>query len=373
MKRMNVYSIVLTLLVLISIGIQPTWASDNRIWQRPTQLGVSGGNIKDSSGLYCCSGTLGTLVQDDIGNQYILSNNHVLARTNKGTIGDDIIQPGLIDQIPACSKDYNDVVADLSNFAPLSFRGGTTNSVDAAIALVRAGMVDSSGSVLHIGEVSNGTVMPALNMTVKKSGRTTGLTSGYVSAVNVTVNVTYGKMCGIGSQTARFTGQIMISPGGFSAGGDSGSLIVEGCSPYPRAVGLLFAGSSTVTVANPINDVLSSFGASMVGRTEYCTSGVAAAGGMQGSFPTASKSQLPPQANPRAIEAASKVKERNEEAILSIEGVVGLGVGLSEAAADEVAIEVYTKKPSHEMRHLLPEALENIPVKIVETGEIIAY
>ncbi|MDA3833310.1 MAG: hypothetical protein PF495_07930, partial [Spirochaetales bacterium] len=69
--------------------------------------------------------------------------------------------------------------------------------------------------------------------------------------------------------TKKFTGQIIISnrASKFLAGGDSGSLMVEDVSTNPRAVGLLFAGSSTLAVANPIGQVLSFLGsdASMVG------------------------------------------------------------------------------------------------------------
>ena len=61
--------------------------------QRPIRLGTSGGNIKDRTQSECCDGTLGALVEKN-GTQYILSNNHVLARTNKGKIGEAIIQPG---------------------------------------------------------------------------------------------------------------------------------------------------------------------------------------------------------------------------------------------------------------------------------------
>ena len=47
---------------------------------RPIELGVSGGNVNDRSRFFCCSGTLGALVTKN-NNLYILSNNHVLART----------------------------------------------------------------------------------------------------------------------------------------------------------------------------------------------------------------------------------------------------------------------------------------------------
>ncbi|MDP3297546.1 MAG: hypothetical protein Q8N09_08155 [Thermodesulfovibrionia bacterium] len=372
MKRKNIYKTVLAFLLLaLFVIVHPAWPQNTDGQPRPIELGTSGGNINDISILYCCGGTLGALVQAT-NIQYILSNNHVLARTNKGVIGEDIIQPGLIDQNPVCYKDYNDVVADLSKFVPISFKRGTTNKVDAAIAEVRSGAVDPSGSILHIGEVSSSTVQPVLNMPVQKSGRTTGLTYGTVTAVNVIVDVTYNKTCGIGSQKARFIGQIMIGPAGFSASGDSGSLIVEDCSPYPRAVGLLFAGSNTVTVANPIDYVLTSLGVSMVGGTGYCTS-TTISGEITGSSTMTAQSQLPPQANHRAVEVASRIKERHEKSILSIEGVVGMGIGLSEIVHGQVVIEVYVKKPAHEMRRVIPEMLEGVPVKIVETGEIVAY
>ena len=56
--------------------------------------------------------------------------------------------------------------------------------------------------------------------------------------------------------------QIVITPGTFSAGGDSGSLIVVnsvGSGSDRRPVGLLFAGSSSYTIANPIDAVLTEF------------------------------------------------------------------------------------------------------------------
>jgi hypothetical protein len=92
---------------------------------------------------------------------------------------------------------------------------------------------------------------------VQKYGRTTSLTKGRVSALNATVNINYG------NGVARFVGQIIITPGTFSAGGDSGSLIVTN-DTSKSPVGLLFAGSSSHTIANPIGTVLSSFGTTVV-------------------------------------------------------------------------------------------------------------
>ena len=42
--------------------------------------------------------------------------------------------------------------------------------------------------------------------------------------------------------------------------------MVEDVANNPRAVGLLFAGSNTTAIANPINEVLNYFNASMVGN-----------------------------------------------------------------------------------------------------------
>jgi len=104
--------------------------------------------------------------------QYILSNNHVLARTNVAKIGEDIIQPGLIDQSPTCFKDTTDSVADLSAFIPILFKTKGTmqpNAVDAAIAQVRVGKVDPRGFVMDIGTLSSDTMAPSLGMAVKKA------------------------------------------------------------------------------------------------------------------------------------------------------------------------------------------------------------
>ena len=174
----------------------------------PLQLVTSGGNINDFSKGFCFGGTLGALVQEADGNQYILSNNHVLARTNRAAIGEDIIQPGLIDQSPACAKDTNDAVADLSAFIPILFKTKRTipiNTVDAAIAQVRQGRVDPTGSILDIEVINGETLAPTLNLAVKKSGRTSGLTSGTISAVNVTVYVYFGS-----GNTARFVNLIFV-------------------------------------------------------------------------------------------------------------------------------------------------------------------
>jgi hypothetical protein len=365
MNRTRTYKIAVFAALLLWVITQSAESTDSGFETRPIPLGTSGGNIKDITRSFCCGGTLGSLVQDGSGVQYILSNNHVLARVNRGLRRESIIQPGLIDQDPGCLKDAGDTVASLSDFVPLSFRRNTINRVDAAIAQVQAGQVDPSGSVLNIGELSNATAVPVIGMAVKKNGRTSGLTAGTVTALDVTVDIEYDRQCGITflPRVARFTGQIIIEPASFSAAGDSGSLIVEDCSPHPRPIGLLFAGSDSNTLANPIGEVLSGLGVSMVGTSDSCST---QATGLHMAAPT-------PLASPLDMGNAIRVKRLHEVDILKRPGVVGMGVGLSDTEPGRTVIEVYVKKPSHAMKPTIPETMEDIPIKIVETGVFRAY
>jgi hypothetical protein len=239
----------------------------------PIQLGTSGGWRYDLANGFCCGGTLGSLIQKG-GNQYVLSNYHVLwsdivAGGNGivATAGDPVIQPGLIDV--GCNAANAQDVATLAD-------GGSLPSanVDAGYALVIPGMVSSTGSILEVGTISATTQTPFVGQLVKKSGRTTGLTRSSVSGINGTVSITYSNECAGGTSfTKTFTGQIIISNSRcrFQNGGDSGSLLVQDVTTNPKAVGLCYAGSSVcsnfaVAIANPIDDVLAWAGATMVGQ-----------------------------------------------------------------------------------------------------------
>jgi len=241
----------------------------------PVKMGTSGGWGFDLANGYCCGGTLGSLIQKG-GNKYVLSNYHVLYSdiVNGGNgrtwqPGDAVIQPGLIDV--NCSMANAQTVATLVNGG-----GSLPNAnVDVGYALVSPGMVDLSGAILNIGTISASTVGASVGQAVKKMGRTTGLARANVSGLNASVSITYENECAGGTSfTKTYTGQIVISNNrcNFLDGGDSGSLMVEDLDTDPRAVGLLYAGStqcnrSAVAIANPINDVLNWIGgASMVGN-----------------------------------------------------------------------------------------------------------
>jgi len=178
------------------------------------------------------------------------------------TTGDPIIQPGLIDV--NCNAALAQNVATLVKTSSLP---GT--NVDCSSATIIAGMVSEDGAILEVGTLTAAPVAASVGQLVKKSGRTTGLTRSKVSALNGTVSIAYENECAGGAAfTKTFTGQIFVTQKAskFLAGGDSGSLLVEDLSLKPRAVGLLFAGSSSLAIANPIGQVLSFLGATMVGQ-----------------------------------------------------------------------------------------------------------
>jgi hypothetical protein len=220
---------------------------------RPAPGGVSIGHFQITAG------TLGVLARRS-GRPVILSNNHVLANQNAARVGDPILQPG-----PADGGRLQDTIARLVDFVPIQFHErrlgafgrllapflalvglgvkrlptGPVNLVDAAVAEpIDARSVASE--ILGIGRVSR-TRDAELGMRVRKSGRTSGITDGRVTALDATVEVDYG------GKTAVFREQIVGDL--LSKGGDSGSLVVDETG---RAVGLLFAGSATTTLINPI-------------------------------------------------------------------------------------------------------------------------
>ncbi len=234
----------------------------------PIKMGTSGGWRYDLANGYCCGGTLGSLIQVG-GNIRILSNYHVFeadivdgGNGRVATTGDPIVHPALIDIGCVATNGI-----DVATLVVTSALDG--NNVDCSSANIINGQVDTSGAILEIGTISSQPVAAFIGQDVKKSGRTTGLGRASVSGLNATVSITYDNECAGGTAfTKTFTGQIVTTNKGskFLAGGDSGSLMVEDVTTNPHAVGLLFAGSRSAAIANPIGDVLSFLGATMVGN-----------------------------------------------------------------------------------------------------------
>jgi len=237
-------------------------AVDRKSRVRPAKGGVSIGHPSVTAG------TLGMVVKKK-GVLHILSNNHVLADSNKAEVGDMTWQPGRLDGGTAF-----DTIGHLAAFVPIQFSGESTcpvagmvvrvcnffagvlkrntrlcpvslavNKVDCAISRPLLDE-DISQEILDIGKPA-GFAEAMVGEKVKKSGRTTALTEGTVMATDGMANVNYG------DAIAVFEDQIVTTP--MCQGGDSGSAVLNGNN---EAVGLLFAGSQSLTIVNKIKNVI---------------------------------------------------------------------------------------------------------------------
>jgi len=328
----------------------------------PIPLGTSGGNGKDTatvgSQTFCCGGTLGSLVSRG-GNLYILSCNHVLARSDAASIGDPIVQPGLDEN--NCATNGTVTVANLSQF--FNLETGPLPNVDAAIAEIVQGAVDPEGTILQLGGVNNGNqptdgtpnpgpgVAPSVGRNVVKSGSATGLTCAAITAINSTVSIEYQKGCNSGTTfTIQYVNQVDIEDVGFSGAGDSGSLIVTQDTADP--VGLLYGGSDTDTVANPVADVLAQLADPTTGEKPLFVGD-----GAVGPHSVAACSLPQPQGlaaralilgssavTTEAVQTAAASRDSSAAELLSRPEVLAVGVGASFDSPGEAALLVFVSK-----------------------------
>jgi hypothetical protein len=177
---------------------------------------------------------------------YLLSNSHVFADLQKGSVDENdlIMQPSPGE--PASNRP----IGSLVNFSALKFDDqAEPNLVDAAIAKLRTAqrhepVIPMIGAVtgyvekkdVEIGEVA------------RKFGRTTGYTQGRIFSIYLDIWIRYDRT----GKSAYFQNQFLIEPDGsnfskFVSKGDSGSLVVDA---QQHAFGLIFAGMSDATEGN---------------------------------------------------------------------------------------------------------------------------
>lgn len=232
----------------------------NRSKFRPTPAGVSVGHFRITAG------TIGGWARGR-GNRarrlLMLSNNHVLAESNRGRFGDSIIQPGRADG----GVNPRDRVAILERFVRIQF-GGAPNFVDCATGwcwpnLVRRDHV-FHGPTARFLKIGNAILEPRVGMMVGKTGRTTNLTRGLIRATGVSINVNFGS-----AGVAHFRDQFAVrsvTSSNFSAGGDSGSVVWQWARGL-RPVGLLFAGGGGTTFCNRLSRVVAALDITMFEAT----------------------------------------------------------------------------------------------------------
>ena len=189
---------------------------------------------------------------------FALSNNHVLADTNRLPIGTPIVQPG-----PEVEPTQpGNVFAALSALIPIQFPASrlqpVANRFDAAIAVVAKTNLIRKGKMFGINNYNPQLGTPLPGMRVIKSGRTTGVTKGVVTAVGVNgVQVNYGTRTSPRIAMFNDTIEIVGDSGPFSAPGDSGSVILNRDTGQP--VALLFAGDGRTTTACDLGGVCRRF------------------------------------------------------------------------------------------------------------------
>lgn len=365
-----------------------TVTSPNQLGQNlPIELGTSGGNANNVDATECASGTLGSLVTG-AGVQYILSNNHILADSDAGTIGDPIIQPGLIDTSSPCVAADASTVAHLSQFINIQ---QANPPADAAIAHVvtSPASVNSSGTIVELGatapggipadEAPSSTILPVGSLVpnstaVAKSGRSTGLTCSTVEATSTDVSVQYTEGLQGPSFTAEYTNQIEINSGTFSAAGDSGSLIVGQSNAEPIA--LLFAGSSTDTVGAPVQTALTALSKllnpttppnlTFVGTSDHAVAGCTSSGA--DAFDATAQTTASPSA--AQLSSAETVKNQNTPQLMTEHpAVLAVGVAGSLDRPDRAAIILFLRKGELLVR-AIPHSVLGIPTRVISVDSL---
>lgn len=189
-------------------------------------------------------GTMGAILKDQLGQRYLLSNNHVLADVNFARIGQLVIHPSVAEggSLPGSS------IGKLHRFVPIF--GVGNNFVDAAIARV----APSETTVIRgIGRVSGMVPTPAVGRQCMLFRKTI---DQVVRGTVVDQEVTPTRITYQGGLGATFVRQILLSlPVDH---GDSGALVVDA---NRRAFGLVMArNNGGFALACPLRLVLETLG-----------------------------------------------------------------------------------------------------------------
>ena len=280
--------------LLNTAGVSSNPAAHQGQLVTPMLLGSSGGNNNDFDAngntiVDCCSGTLGALIEDGNGRQYLLSNNHVLAQQRPCRRGRRHCSAGADRQQLHAERRRrrHNAGGPLTGWLPLKV------SADERRRGHRAGGVAQlsirAGSILELGaRQTDGTLAaapPGISSTGGK-GEAAGLrsASGEERPDDGTdlrrrlgdqrrCAVDYYRDCAETQPylTKTFTNQLGISGNRFSDAGDSGALVVDADNAEP--VGLYFAGGTDASgvgqgMANPVGEVLSEL-STQVGGDSY--------------------------------------------------------------------------------------------------------
>ena len=190
-------------------------------------------------------------------------------------------------------------------------------------------------------------------------------------AVNTSIQVTYNKGCNSSTTfTTQYANQVYITGQGFCADGDSGSLIVTQDTADP--VGLLYGGSDTDTVANPVADVLEQLADPGSGELPVFA-GDASVGAH--AVAACSLPQLPASAQASLTAAelaavavrlsdASAARDAHAAELAVLPGLRGVGVGPSYDAPGEPAVLLFMDRGAS--REGVPAQVGGVRTRVVE-------
>jgi hypothetical protein len=178
--------------------------------------------------------------------------------------------------------------------------------------------------------------------------------------------VQYQTGCGTGTMfTVNYSNQISVTGGTFSGAGDSGSLIVSTGTADP--VALLYAGSDTDSVGNPVQDVLSAMADSLGNKPVFVGSasahqviGCTLAGFSAVSATPQSASSLGAQ----SLAAAATARDAHANELLANPYVRAVGIGASLDRPGEAAVLLIVDPG--QPRAGLPAVLDGVRTRIVQ-------
>jgi hypothetical protein len=316
------------------------------------QYGTSGFNGTKCTPPLCQAGTMGALAFIS-GANYVMSNDHVFGRPvsttqNAATTTDSILEPAPLDYV--CE---NSVSIGTFFDAPTLSSG-----VDAAMASLGAGEINSTGQIYNIG-IPSSIASASVGEHVAKQGRSSALTCGTVRSTTFKVSIPY-KGCTGTKFSMLFAKQIVIASADdsypFSLAGDSGSLIVDAGTAQP--IGLVFGGTTndSYSFANPIGTVLTALD-NVAGQTVTLASGPKHV--IAGCHFSEPEVILPKPEESRA----NMIEQRYEKGILLDPAVIGIGVGADETDRTKAAILIVVEAGRSYLP--LPASLGGIPVRVI--------
>ena len=124
---------------------------------------------------------------------------------------------------------------------------------------------------------------------------------------------------------------------------------------------MLYAGSSSTTIGNPIGDVTTALAVSFVGGGTHavtCPSGGGGGGGRGG-----------PRSD--SIQRATAAKERHAGRLMADPAIQGVGVGAADDNPEQAVVVLYVE--TGRAHGPLPTELDGVPVKVIQTDRFVAY